>query len=89
MLYATQTPEWTAEWVPKLEPFDIFLPGSPPQTPVEELALHFVLTDDLRDLKFQAIAAHESQVEGLMEVFGRDLMQPLGEENFRLGVMKG
>jgi len=68
---------------------DIFLPGSPPQTPVEELALHFVLTDDLRDLKFQAIAAHESQVEGLMEVFGRDLMQPLGEENFRLGVMKG
>jgi len=89
LLYATQTPEWTAEWVPKLEPFDIFLPGSPPQTPVEELALHFVLTDDLRDLKFQAIAAHESQVEGLMEVFGRDLMQPLGEENFRLGVMKG
>ena len=49
----------------------------------------FVLPDDLRDLKFQAIAAHESQVEGLMEVFGRDLMQPLGEENFRLGGLKG
>jgi len=24
-----------------------------------------------------------------MEVFGRDLMQPLGEENFRLGGVKG
>ena len=48
-----------------------------------------MLSDDLRDLKFQAIAAHESQVEGLMEVFGRDLMQGLGEENFRLGGVKG
>jgi len=48
-----------------------------------------VLPGDLRDLKFQAIAAHESQVEGLMEVFGRDLMEPLGEENFRLGGVKG
>jgi LmbE family N-acetylglucosaminyl deacetylase len=88
LLYATQTPEWTAEWVPKLEPFDIFLPGSPPETPVDELAIHFVLPDDLRDIKFGAIAAHESQVEGLMEVFGRDLMQALGEENFRPGAVK-
>ena len=47
-----------------------------------------MLPDDLRDRKFQAIAAHESQVEGLMEVFGRDLMEPLGEENFRLGGVK-
>ena len=88
LLYATQTPEWTTEWVPKLEPFDIFLPGSPPETPVEELAIHFVLPEDLRTIKFEAIAAHESQVEGLMEVFGRDLMQALGEENFRPGAVK-
>jgi len=88
LLSATQTPGWAAEWLPRLEPFNIFLPGSPPQTPVEELALHFVLPDDLRDLKFKAIAAHESQVEGLMDVFGHDLMQPLGEENFRLGGVK-
>jgi LmbE family N-acetylglucosaminyl deacetylase len=88
LLYATQTPEWTTEWVPKLEPFDIFLPGSPPETPVEELAIHFVLPEDLRTIKFEAIVAHESQVEGLMEVFGRDLMQALGEENFRPGAVK-
>jgi LmbE family N-acetylglucosaminyl deacetylase len=88
LLYATQTPEWTAEWVPKLEPFDIFLPGSPPETPVDELAIHFVLPDELRDIKFEAIAAHESQVGGLMEVFGRDLMHALGEENFRPGAVK-
>jgi len=88
LLYATQTPEWTAEWIPKLQPFDIFLPGTPPETPIDELAIRFVLPDDLRDLKFQAISAHESQVEALMEVFGRDLMLALGEENFRPGAVK-
>jgi LmbE family N-acetylglucosaminyl deacetylase len=88
LLYATQTPEWTAEWIPKLEQFNIFLPGSPPETPIDELALHFVLPDDLRDLKFEAISAHESQVEALVHVFGRDLMQALGEENFRPGAVK-
>ncbi len=88
LLYATQTPEWTAEWAPKLERFDIFLPGTPPETPIEELAINFVLPCDLRDLKFEAIAAHESQVEALMEVFGRDLMLALGEENFRPGAVK-
>jgi LmbE family N-acetylglucosaminyl deacetylase len=88
LLYATQTPEWTAEWTPKLEQFDIFLPGTPPETPVDELAIHFALPGDLRDLKFRAIAAHESQVEALMEVFGRDLMLALGEENFRPGAVK-
>ena len=88
LLYATQTPEWAAEWVPKLAPFNIFRPGTPPQTPIDELALHFSLPPDLRDLKFEAISAHESQVEALIHVFGRDLMQSFGEENFRLGAMK-
>ena len=88
LLYATQTPEWAAEWVPKLAPFNIFRPGTPPQTPIDELAIHFALPPDLRDLKFEAISAHESQVEALIHVFGRDLMQSFGEENFRLGAMK-
>jgi LmbE family N-acetylglucosaminyl deacetylase len=88
LLYATQTPEWAAEWGPKLAPFNIFRPGTPPQTPIDELAIHFSLPPDLRDLKFEAISAHESQVEALIHVFGRDLMQSFGEENFRLGAMK-
>jgi LmbE family N-acetylglucosaminyl deacetylase len=88
LLYATQTPEWAADWGPKLAPFNIFRPGTPPQTPIDELALHFSLPPDLRDLKFEAISAHESQVEALIHVFGRDLMQSFGEENFRLGAMK-
>jgi len=88
LLYATQTPMWVAEWVPKLERFEIFLPGTPPETPVDDLAINFVLPQDLRALKFDAISAHESQVEALIEVFGRDLMLAFGEENFRPGAVK-
>lgn len=88
LLYATQTPEWAAEWGPKLTPFNIFRPGTPPQTPIDELAIHFSLPPDLSDLKFEAISAHESQVEALIHVFGRDLMQSFGQENFRLGATK-
>jgi LmbE family N-acetylglucosaminyl deacetylase len=89
LLYATHTPEWAAEWGPKLEPFHIFRPGTPPQTRLEDLAIHFELPQDINDLKFEAISAHESQVEGLIHVFGREgLMQALGVENFRLGAVK-
>jgi len=88
LLYATQTPEWASEWGPKLAPFNIFRPGTPPQTAIDELAIHFSLPPDLSDLKFEAISAHESQVEALIHVFGRDLMQSFGQENFRLGAMK-
>jgi LmbE family N-acetylglucosaminyl deacetylase len=88
LLFATQTPGWVAEWVPKLAPFNIFRPGTPPQTPVDELAIHFLLPPDLGDLKFEAISAHESQVEALIHVFGRDLMKAFGEESFRLGATK-
>lgn len=88
LLYATQTPEWVAEWVHKLARFDIFLPGTPPETPIDELAINFVLPPDLRDLKFEAISAHASQVEALIEVFGRDLMTALGDEFFRPAAQK-
>ncbi len=86
LLYATQTPEWAEEWVPKLAPFEMFLPGSPPITPVDELAIDFVLPEDLAALKIEAISAHVSQLEGLLEVFGPDgLRTALGSEFFRLG----
>ena len=71
--YATMTPEWAQEWVPKLEPFNVFMsPGTPPITPREELAIDFPLSDELLELKMDAVEAHVSQVEGMMQVFGRD-----------------
>lgn len=89
LLYATYIPEIAEEWVPKLEPFGIFRPGTPPVTPREELHLAYELPDDVLDLKLDAISAHESQVEALLEVFGRDgLKQVMGGEYFRLAAEK-
>src|SRR4029079_12530836 len=41
LFYATQKPAFVEDVVPKLEPFNIFKPGSPPMTPDEELAIDF------------------------------------------------
>jgi len=88
LLYATQTPAWADEWCPKLERFSIFRPGTPPRTPPEELEIDLTLSPQERERKFAAISAHESQVEGLLEVFGRGLMDAFGHEYFRLGEAK-
>jgi LmbE family N-acetylglucosaminyl deacetylase len=89
LYYATYPPSWVEEWVPKLQRFDIFRPGTPPVTPREELAIDYPLPPDLADVKIEALAAHESQLEGLFEVFGKDgLRQAMGEEYFRLAEAK-
>jgi len=84
LYHATATPEWAAVWLPRLEPFDIFLPGTPPITPRHELAIDYTLPDDVLDLKFRAIQAHESQVEGLVSVFGDRMREWMATEYFRL-----
>jgi LmbE family N-acetylglucosaminyl deacetylase len=88
LLYATNTQDWVDEWVPKLEPFHIFR-EDPPVTPAEDLAVHLVLPQDLLQLKLEAIQAHESQVEALIEVFGAEgFMQAFGQEAYRLASVK-
>lgn len=85
LYHATYTRSWVEEWLPRLAPFDIFRPGTPPIAEPHELAISLVLPPDLRELKVEAISAHESQVEGLLEVFGGDgLAEALGEEYFVL-----
>ena len=84
LYHATATPEWAEVWLPRLEPFDIFLPGTPPITPRDELAIDYTLPDDVLDLKFRAIQAHESQVEGLVSVFGDRMREWMATEYFRL-----
>jgi LmbE family N-acetylglucosaminyl deacetylase len=89
LFYATQTPEFAAKWVPKLEPFNVFLPGSPPQTARDELAIAFELPPDVLDLKVKAIEAHESQIEGLLAVFGEEgFKEFMAKEYFRLAAGK-
>jgi LmbE family N-acetylglucosaminyl deacetylase len=89
LYYATQTPEFAAEWVPKLEPFNIFLPGSPPVTPRDELGLAYTVQGGELERKIKAIQAHASQIEGLLEVFGEEGFRSfMGEENYALAEVK-
>lgn len=86
LYYATQTPEWADEFVPVMNRFNVFMEeGTPPRTPRSELAVDFPLSPDLLELKLRAIDAHVSQVEGMMEAFGRDYFRrAMKEEYFRL-----
>lgn len=88
LYHATATPEWAETWLPRLEPFAIFLPGTPPIVARDGLAIDYSLPDDVLDLKFRAIQAHESQVEGLVEVFGDHMREWMAVEYFRLETHK-
>lgn len=84
--YATATPDWAGYWVPRLEQFDLYGPGTPPVTPREALSIDFPLPPDILELKMRALERHESQLTGLLTVFGRDgLREAFREETYRLG----
>ena len=85
LYYATMTPEWAEEFVPLMNKFNVFRPGTPPITPRGELGIDFALPADLLELKLRAIQEHESQVGGIVEAFGEDYFRTaMKEEYFRL-----
>jgi LmbE family N-acetylglucosaminyl deacetylase len=90
LYYATMTPEWAEEFVPRFNQFNVFMEaGTPPVTPRNELAIDFHLPPDVLDLKIRAIAAHVSQVEGMMNAFGEDVFREGNKaEFFRLASTK-
>lgn len=88
--YATTTPEWAERYVPIFNKFNVFAPGTPPVTPVEELSVYLELPPDLMQLKLAAIQEHVSQVEGMLNAFGEDFFEQTGRmEAFRLATEKG
>lgn len=77
------------EWLEKLAPFNIFLPGTPPVVADEELDIGFRLPEELLDRKLASIKEHTSQIEGLLEVFGDDgFRRFLSSESFVLAATK-
>jgi LmbE family N-acetylglucosaminyl deacetylase len=87
--YATYSPEWSAEFVPQMNRFDVFRPGTPPATPVGEMSIHLELGPELLELKLRAIEEHTSQVEAMVLAFGQDFFRrAMREESFRLGAEK-
>jgi len=89
LYYATYPPEFHEAWMERLEPFEIFRPGTPPMTPLDEIEIDFVLPPDVLERKLAAIKAHESQIEALLHVFGDDGFRAfMATEYFRLAAEK-
>lgn len=90
LYHATYPEAWADLWIERLEPFDIFLPGTPPRARPDEIAISFELPPDLLERKLTAIKCHESQIEGLLEVFGDDgFREFMAAEYYRLAAEKG
>jgi LmbE family N-acetylglucosaminyl deacetylase len=88
LFYATKTPEYMERLGPVLGGV-VFAPETPPVTDRDDLGIDFVLPEDLLELKLKALAAHRSQLEGLLAVFGQELFrEDASAEWFRLAEMK-
>ena len=89
LCYAAYTQEWADEFVPELNKFDVFRPGSPPVVAREDLAIAFELSEELLNLKMRAIREHVSQVEPMSDLFGDEFLRGMmHEESFRLAEEK-
>ncbi len=87
--YATISRAWADEFVDELNRFDVYRPGTPRVTPVEEMSIRRMLEPDILEVKLLAIEAHESQVGGMIAAFGADFFRrAMAEECFRLGARK-
>ncbi len=83
LYHATMTPEWGDEFVERMNRFNVFMgPDVPPVTPRQELAIDYLLPPDILDLKLEAIGAHVSQVEGMLNAFGRDFFREAHRAEF-------
>jgi LmbE family N-acetylglucosaminyl deacetylase len=86
LYYAVQSTAWGEEFLPMLDALGAFRDGG--RAPVladEDIDLDLVLSPELLDLKVAAIREHESQVAGLIAVFGeKDWSRAMSRESFRL-----
>jgi LmbE family N-acetylglucosaminyl deacetylase len=84
--YACVTREWAEEFLPIWEPFNVFLPGTPHVVDRSELAIDLPLPDDLLAVKVEAINAHVSQIESILDAVGEATWwREMSWEGFRLG----
>jgi LmbE family N-acetylglucosaminyl deacetylase len=88
LFYATKTPEYMERLGPVLGAV-VFAPDNPPVTARDDLGIDFELPEDILELKMEALAAHRSQVQGLLAVFGPELFrEDASAEWFRLAEVK-
>ena len=82
--YATNTPEWLAEFRPGLDELGVFMGAEPPSHPVDQLNAYVELEGELLERKLTAITSMASQIEALVAALGPDLFRRgLVQEAFR------
>lgn len=75
---------WERAVIPRLNEFDFFWPGYPQLT--ERSDVRLVLDEELVEAKLDALKAHASQMEPLLEAYGDDFFRSaLATEVFRPG----
>ncbi len=76
LAYAVTTPEWVAEFRPRMQKFNVFMADDmPPRMPRDACAIDFPLPPDILELKMRAIEAHVSQNEHMLAAFGADFFR--------------
>lgn len=86
LYYACVTPAWMKENSALAFEIGAFYEGAEPAVIEEDdLAINFELPPGLLELKFAALTAQESQIQGLIEAMGADFVRDLNRiETFRL-----
>jgi LmbE family N-acetylglucosaminyl deacetylase len=88
VLHAVVPRTWKETVVHRLNEFDFFSPGHPEFSAANDLSVP--LDDELVEAKVEALRAHESQMEPLIEAYGEDFFRSiLSTEVFRPGVRTG
>jgi LmbE family N-acetylglucosaminyl deacetylase len=82
--YATNSPEWLAQFREPLDRFNVFMGAEPPCTPRDEQLVDVLLEGELLETKLTAIRSMTSQIEPLIAGLGEDFFRRgLIEESFR------
>jgi hypothetical protein len=76
---------WADRYLDAINRWNVFLPGFPPQSSPDDIAIAFEPPPDLLELKVEAMRAHESQSAPMFEELGEDFVREAhGPEWFRL-----
>ena len=87
---AAVTPAWCDEYLDRMNEIGAFYEGAqPPVTAEADLAISFEVPPDLLRLKWQALRAQASQIEGFIAALGEEMARSLNStEFFRLAAAK-
>jgi LmbE family N-acetylglucosaminyl deacetylase len=83
VLHATNTPQWLGRWRARLDEANVYMGSEPPCHDRSEQVSHIDLTPAERDRKVEAMLCQISQIQPLLDLFGRDTFhEAMSEESF-------